>query len=84
MAQFRPILNVWNLTAQERATLQPGQWVTAGEGESAPRGRYLGQTRGESDVVAWLGNMTRHPLGAAGYMRNLRRYARAHAPQGRA
>lgn len=49
--RYVPALDVWPLPPQARAALHPGQWVTAGPG--GPRGRYLGQTRGGSDVVAW-------------------------------
>jgi hypothetical protein len=52
--RFRPMLNIWNLTTEERAALQPGQWVTAGDGPDAPKGRFYGE--GRSTVVGWLGN----------------------------
>ena len=51
---YVPAFNVWALPDYLRAAILPGQWVRAGEG--GPLGRYLGQTRGGSDVVAWQGN----------------------------
>lgn len=55
MAHYRKTVDVWTLTEAERARLPVGQWVTAGPGPDAPKGRYMGQGRG-SDVVAWVGN----------------------------
>ncbi|UVD36658.1 hypothetical protein RCXUPER_240 [Rhodobacter phage RcXuper] len=55
MSRYRKTVNVWTLSPEQRAALPIGQWVSAGEGPDAPKGRYLGQTPG-SDVVAWLGN----------------------------
>jgi len=52
MARFKPIVDIWTLSDQERATLQPGQWVFAGDRNNV--GRFYGQ--GRSTVVAWRGN----------------------------
>lgn len=73
--RYVPALDIWPLPPRARAALTPGQWVTAGPG--GPRGRYLGQTRGGVDVVAWRDNARRgHALD---YMRALRAYAQARA-----
>ena len=71
-SHYVPILDIWPLPPRARAALQPGQWVKAGP--DGPRGRYLGQRPGGSDVVAWVGNMKGRP----GYLQALRAYA-AHA-----
>lgn len=68
--QYAPALDIWPLPPRARAALQPGQWVTAGP--NGPRGRYLGQTRSGSDVVAWAGNAKGRP----GYGAALRAYAK--------
>ncbi|WNL50831.1 hypothetical protein RPALISO_244 [Ruegeria phage RpAliso] len=76
MARFQPRLNIWKLSPEQRAALQPGQHITAGEGPDAPRGVYLGQRAG-SDVAAWEGNAARHAKGRAAYIATLRDYATA-------
>jgi hypothetical protein len=72
-SRFRPAVDVWALDPAGRAALQPGQWVTAGPGGA--KGRYLGQTRGGSDVVAWADNARGRP----GYGAALRAYAKGAA-----
>lgn len=52
MAKFVKTVDIWALSSEERAKLQPGQRVTAGE--DGPRGRFYGE--GSSTVVAWDGN----------------------------
>jgi hypothetical protein len=49
--RFQPTLDVWQLTETERAAIQPGQWVRAGDNNS--RGQYMGQRPSGADVVAW-------------------------------
>lgn len=71
--RFAPALDVWSLDPAARAALQPGQWVTAGPG--GPKGRYLGQRPGGSDVVAWSDNARGRP----GYGAALRAYAKGAA-----
>lgn len=68
-SRYVATLDVWPLPPRARAALQPGQWVTAGP--NGPRGRYMGQTKGGSDVVAW----GRNASGRKGYLRALREYA---------
>jgi len=77
--QYVAALDVWPLPSRARAALQPGQWVTAGP--NGPRGQYLGQAAGGSDVVAWADNRKgRGP----GYVRALRAYAKGHTAAQRA
>ncbi|MGZ2448484.1 hypothetical protein ACVIRO_001238 [Rhizobium ruizarguesonis] len=68
--RYLKTVDIWEWPEAERARLQPGQWVAAGEA----RGRYLGQKPGGSDVVAWQGR-TRHRWKS--YVRSLRDYATA-------
>lgn len=51
--RYTPAVDIWALTPEQRATLQPGQWVTAGP--EGPKGRFWGE-RQVSTVVAWQGN----------------------------
>lgn len=75
MARFTKTVDIWTLDDAQRAQLQPGQWVQAGE--DGPKGRFFGQ--GRSTVCAWLGNARRDYRGymnfMAGYGRNVRRMA---------
>lgn len=52
MTRYQPALDIWALDDTQRAALQPGQWVYAGERSNM--GRFYGQ--GASTVVAWRGN----------------------------
>lgn len=72
-SRYLPAVDVWSLDETARAALQPGQWVTAGP--DGAKGRYLGQTRGGSDVVAWCDNARGRP----GYVSSLRAYAKGAA-----
>jgi len=72
MNRFRPTLDIWPLTDEERRALPIGQWVTAGP--DGPRGRFYGE--GRSTVVAWLGN-AKASRDYAGYMRAIRDYGRS-------
>jgi hypothetical protein len=71
---YVPAFDVWGLPPYLRAAILPGQWVTAGPG--GPLGRYMGQTRAESDVVAWQGNAKGR---GRSYGAALRAYAKAGA-----
>ena len=51
MARFQKRVEIWPLSPEERAALQPGQHITAG---GAP-GRWAGQTARGIDVAAWRG-----------------------------
>ena len=69
-SQYVKALDIWPLPPKSRAALQVGQWVTAGP--NGPKGRYMGQKRGGTDVVAWSGNGR-----GRNYLRALRAYALA-------
>lgn len=73
MAQFQKTVEIWPLSATERAALQPGQHITAG---GAP-GRWCGQTARGIDVAAWRGNAKGYKAGKLAYMRALIEYAKA-------
>lgn len=74
MARFQPRVDVYNLTPQQRAALQPGQHITAGPDNP---GVYLGQTRHGSDVAMWEGNAKGR--NRRDYMATLRAYALSNA-----
>lgn len=69
--QYVPAFDIWPLPDYARAVILPGQWVTAGP--NGPKGRYMGQRPGGSDVVAWLDNAKGR---ARSYNRALRNYAK--------
>lgn len=50
--RYSKAINIWDLSDSERANLQIGQWVYAGD--KSNMGRFYGQ--GRSTVVAWLNN----------------------------
>lgn len=74
MARYRPTIDIWKLTREERASLQVGQHVKAGDRPDAGKGVWCGQRPG-SDVVAWSGNSKGR---FAAYTLALRNYANAH------
>lgn len=67
MATFKKTVDIWAMTAEQIAALQPGQWVKAGP--DGPSGRFFGH--GASTVVAWS---RRLPKGKR-YFEYLKRYA---------
>jgi len=69
--RYQPTLDIWNLTTDQRARLQPGQWVTAG----GNKGIYLGTKPSGTEVVAWYGNAKARQY--RDYIRTLRNYATA-------
>lgn len=69
--RYQKTVEVWPLTREERAKLQPGQWITAG----GARGRWCGQTQG-SDVALWCDGVPKGQHRAK--LRALRDYAQAH------
>lgn len=71
---YAPAFDIWQTPPYLRAHILPGQWIFAGN--PAQKGVYLGQGRAGSDVVAWLSNAKRSPLGVRGYIRTLRQYAK--------
>ena len=70
MAKFTKRVAIWNLDAQQRARLQPGQHIEAG----GVRGVYLGQKPGGTDVAMWEPNAKGRDRLA--YMQALRAYAK--------
>lgn len=76
--RFQAPVNVWQASPAQLATLQPGQWVYAGEPDA--KGRFLGVKPSGTIVVAWLGN-ERNQGGRKArmdYVRTLRDYAKGH------
>lgn len=74
MAKFQKTVNVWDQTLNV-ATLQPGQWVEAGEG--GDRGVFCGLTNTNAVVVAWLRNAkAKRDGGYRGYIATLFNYAK--------
>jgi hypothetical protein len=71
MPRFTKTVDIWALTPEQRATLQPGQWVRAGDRMDAARGRFWGE-RTASTVVAWQDNAKGRGWS---YHRSLRQYA---------
>lgn len=69
--QFKATIDIWALSDSERAAIQPGQWVKAGDNGS--RGQYMGMKPGGSDVVAWRNGRKNY----ANKRRMLRQYALA-------
>lgn len=76
MPAFRPTVDIWALSDQERSELPIGQWVTAGP--DGPKGRFYGQ--GNSTVVAWVGNARGR---YRSYMAAVRDYGRTVIARGR-
>lgn len=70
--KYQPALNIWKLTGAQRASLQPGQWVYAGN--PSDKGIWLGTKPSGTEVVAWYGNARSHKSYKA-YVRSLRDYA---------
>jgi hypothetical protein len=71
---YQKAFDIWQTPDYLRGHILPGQWIFAGD--RAHMGRYLGQGRAGSDVVAWRGNYKNHPKGARAYIRTLRQYAK--------
>lgn len=70
---FTKAVNVWS-TDLDIKSLQPGQWVYAGDRSAG--GRFLGVKKSGSIVVAWNENAKRSG-GYLGYVRALRNYAKS-------
>lgn len=77
MSRYTKALDIWQLDDTQRAVLQIGQWVYAGDRDNL--GRFYGQGSA-STVVAWKGNARAArkgmPGGYFGYMAALRDYGR--------
>ena len=71
MALFQKRIDIWSLSAAQRATLQPGQHISAG----GAKGVYLGQTRSGVDVALWEAGM-RTAAARARKIQDLRSYVR--------
>lgn len=67
MRPYTKAVDIWAMTDEAIALLQPGQWVYAGD--RSQMGRFLGQ--GATTVVAWA---SRHPKGKR-YRDYLKKYA---------
>lgn len=50
--RFQPTIDIWALTPDEVAKLQPGQWVTAG----GAKGVFCGVKKSGSVVCMWQDN----------------------------
>lgn len=72
MARFQPRIDIWTLTPDQRAALQPGQHITAGPNNP---GVWMGQKKNGTDVAAWEGNM--RGRNRRDYLAFMRRYALA-------
>jgi hypothetical protein len=48
--RFQKTIDIWSLDSVERANLQPGQWITAGENGAV--GRWAGQLPASLTAVA--------------------------------
>ena len=68
--RYTKAVDIWALSDKQRARLQIGQWVYAGDRTNV--GRFYGQ--GATTVVAWLGNAKRD---YRQYMAALRDYGRS-------
>lgn len=55
MAKFQKRVQLWDMTPEQRAELQPGQYVKAGES----RGRWIGETL-TSSVAMWHAPQGQH------------------------
>jgi hypothetical protein len=72
--QYTKPQNVWNMTREQMSSMQPGQWVYAGQ--PADAGMFLGIKPSGTVVVAWLNNIRNHGRNRRAYIRSLRQYAK--------
>jgi hypothetical protein len=74
---FRSTVNVWSMSREEVATLQRGQWVSAGTPDADRNncGRFWGITKSGTLVVGWNGNARRFAKGPRDYQRTQYVYA---------
>lgn len=79
MAKYQKTVNIWAKDVNLK-TLQPGQWVEAGEG--GDRGIFGGVTKGGSVIVAWYRNAkAKRAGGYHGYVKNMMVYAKCWSAQ---
>jgi hypothetical protein len=71
--RYTTAFDIWQIPADLRRYIQPGQWVYAGSRDT--KGRYLGQTAGGVDVCAWLDSSRLHRR----KVKVLRTFAKAHS-----
>lgn len=74
MARYLPRVDIWTLGVAERAALQPGQHISAGQ--DGPHGRFYGEGRA-STVAAWERNARGFPDGVRAYQAAIRLYAKS-------
>jgi hypothetical protein len=72
--KYQKALNIWNMSDSERAKLQPGQWIYAGD--KSNKGIFLGVKASGSVVCAWYENV-KCAREYKAYIRILRNYALA-------
>lgn len=75
--RFIKAFDIHHVPAELRKHIQPGQWVF--NSDPASVGRYMGQLKGGTDVVAWQRNARGHKRlehGQRGYYAALRTYAK--------
>ena len=72
--KYQKSMNIWNMSDSERAKLQPGQWVYAGD--KSNNGIFLGIRESGSVVCAWYQN-AKCAREYKAYIRILRDYALA-------
>lgn len=76
--KFSKTVDIYKLSREEVAKLQPGQWVIAGESDNPRehRGTFCGVKPNGIVVVAWQGNARRADGGSKEYRRALMDYAK--------
>lgn len=73
MARYRSTIDIYTLNDDQRAKLQPGQWI--GNGSTEPTGRWMGMGRAGTAIAAWRGNARQAKGGPRAYYRAIRDYA---------
>jgi hypothetical protein len=72
--KYQKAMDVWLLSREERAQLQPGQWIFAGD--PSTKGIWCGIGTAGNDVAAWYDN-AKSRSSYHDYIRFLIRYAKA-------
>jgi len=71
--KYSKAFDIWQVSENALAQVQPGQWVYAGTPEN--KGIFLGVKPSGSIVCAWHNIGKNCKLGFYGYIRTLRNYA---------